>query len=253
MSVATRDNPAQMPEYSISRTNILYALTVITAISMLITFYLALFYAPTDANQGQVQRILYVHVGGFTAGSTAFFMTVVAGIMYLRTRDLKWDRLAISSVEIGLPLMTVTLLTGMAWARPIWNTWWTSDPRLNSMAVMWLLYAAYLTLRSAIDSPDRRARFASVYGILAFISVLYVFIVIRIRPDTLHPVILGPSVYNPLAKGGFELRTSPAIGMTMGIGSTAWMLLAFTLVWYRVRAENIAEKVQAIKLRLMER
>src|SRR5262245_37450768 len=155
MSVATSDRPVQMPEYSISRTNILYATTVVTAIAMLFTFYLALVYAPVDLQQGQVQRILYIHVGGFTAGTTAFFLTVVAGAMYLRTRDLKWDRLAVCSVEIGLPLMTITLLTGMAWARPIWNTWWTSDPRLNSMAVMWLLYAAYLTLRGAIDSPDR--------------------------------------------------------------------------------------------------
>jgi len=176
---------------------------------------------------------------------------VIAGIAYLVTRNKAWDRLALSSVEIGLPLMTITLITGMVWAKPIWNTWWTGDPRLNSMAVMWLLYAAYLTLRGAISSPEQRARLASVYGILAFVSVIYVFMVIRVRTDTLHPVVIGPSPVNPSAKGEFEVRTDLHIGMTLGIGSIFWMLTAFTLIWHRLRMENMAERVQMLKLRLL--
>jgi len=137
------------------------------------------------------------------------------------------------------------------WPRPIWSTWWTGDPRLNSMAVMWLRYAAYLTLRGAINSPDRRARLAAVYGILAFVSVIYVFMIIRVRTDTLHPVVIGPSVSNPAAEGEFEVRTDARIGMTMGIASVAWMLTAGTLVWHRLRAENTAERVQMLKMRLL--
>ncbi len=239
------------PEYPASRTRILNALAVITAIGMLVTFYLALFYAGTDTQQGNVQRIFYMHVGAFTGGATAFFITVVAGIAFLVTRNFAWDRLALASVEIGLPLMTITLLTGAIWARPIWNTWWTSDPRLNSMAVMWLLYAAYLTLRSAIASPDRRARLASVYGILAFVSVVYTFLVIRFRTDTLHPVVIGPSPVNPEAKGEFTVSVDQRIGMTLGIGSIFWMLTAITLIWYRLRLENMAARVEALKMRLL--
>ena len=237
--------------YPANRTRILQALTVITALGMALTIYLALFYAGTDTQQGNVQRIFYMHVGGFTGGATAFFITVIAGIAYLVTRNKAWDRLALSSVEIGLPLMTITLITGMVWAKPIWNTWWTGDPRLNSMAVMWLLYAAYLTLRGAISSPEQRARLASVYGILAFVSVIYVFMVIRVRTDTLHPVVIGPSPVNPSAKGEFEVRTDLHIGMTLGIGSIFWMLTAFTLIWHRLRMENMAERVQMLKLRLL--
>src|SRR5215813_5948035 len=137
---------AQVQEnYSVNRTRLLNILTIITIVTMTAAILMALFYAGTDQQQGNVQRIFYMHVGGFTGGATAFFITVVAGIAYLRTRNPKWDRLALAGVEMGLPLMTVTLITGSIWARPIWNTWWTSDdPRLNSMAVMWLLYAAYL-------------------------------------------------------------------------------------------------------------
>lgn len=238
--------------YPEGRTRLLNGLSVITAILIVATFILALFYAGTDVEQGNVQRIFYMHVGAFTGGATAFFLTVVAGVMYLIQRDPKWDRLAVSSVEIGLPLMLITLVTGMIWARPTWNTWWTSDPRLNSMAIMMLMYAAYLTLRAAIESPERRARFAAVYGIVAFISVIYVFIVIRIRPDTLHPVVLGPSPVESSAKGTFGVK-DPAMIITMSVSSIAWMLAALTLTWHRVRMENVAEKIRARKMQLLSR
>jgi heme exporter protein C len=112
------------------------------------------------------------------------------------------------------------------------------------------MYAAYLTLRNTIESPDRRARFAAVYGILCFISVIYVFMVIRIRTDTLHPVVFGPSPVESMAKGIFPFRVESRMGMTMGIGSTFWMLTAITLMWHRVRLENVAENVRALKMRL---
>ncbi len=237
-------------EYPANRTHLLNILSIVTILAIGATFYLALFYAGTDVDQGDVQRIFYMHVGAFTGGSTAFFLTVVAGIMYLISRDPKWDRLAISSVEIGLPLMLITLVTGMVWARPIWNTWWTGDPRLNSMAVMMLMYAAYLTLRAAIENPERRARFAAVYGIIAFVSVIYVFIVIRIRPDTLHPVVIGPSPVESQAKGTFGLQDSHMI-VTISVSSIAWMLAAITLTWHRVRLENVAERIRARKMQLL--
>ena len=82
-------------------------------------------------------------------------------------------------------------------------------------------------------------------------SVIYVFLVIRIRTDTLHPVVIGPSPVNPTAKGGFEVATDAQIGMTLGIGSIFWMLTAITLVWYRLRLENVAVRVEALKLRLL--
>jgi heme exporter protein C len=237
-------------EYPANRTRLLNILSVITGLAIAATFILGLFYAGTDVEQGNVQRIFYMHIGGFSGGSTAFFITVVAGVMYLIKRDPKWDRLAVSSVEIGLPLMLVTLVTGMIWARPIWNTWWTGDPRLNSMAIMMLMYAAYLTLRAAIESPEQRARFAAVYGIVSFISVIYVFMVIRIRPDTLHPVVLGPSPVESTAKGSFGVK-DPAMIITMSVSSVAWMLTAITLTWYRLRMENVAEKIRARKMQLL--
>jgi heme exporter protein C len=212
---------------------------------------MALFFAGTDAQQGNVQRIFYMHVGSFTGGATAFFITLVASIVYIRTRNPKWDRLALAGVEMGLPMMTINLLTGAIWARPIWNTWWTSDdPRLNSMAVLWLLYAAYLTLRGAVDNAERRQLYAAIYGIFIFVSVIYVFLVIRFRTDTLHPVVFGPSPTQSTAKGGFGVAEAAMI-WTISVSSIGWMLAAFTLVWHRVRVENIADRVRTLKLRVM--
>ncbi len=233
------------------RTRLLLGLSIATVLGMFVMLYMAFFYAGTDAVQGHAQRIFYVHVSSYAGGSVVFFITVLAGIAYLATRNQKWDQLAVSSVEVGLPLMTVCLVTGSAWARPIWNTWWTADPRLNGMAVMWLLYAAYLTLRGAIEDPDRRARFAAIYGILAFASVIYVFMIPRVRDDTLHPVVIGPSVTNPTAQGEFEVRTDPRIGATMGVAMTWWCVAAVVLLWHRVRVENLAAQVQLLKARLL--
>jgi heme exporter protein C len=238
-------------EYPVWRTRLLFGLSAVTLLSMFVMLYMAFFYAGTDAVQGHAQRLFYVHVSSYAGGSVAFFITVVAGIAYLFTRNAKWDRLAVSSVEVGLPMMTVCLVTGSAWARPIWNTWWTADPRLNGMAVMWLMYAAYLTLRGAIEDPDRRARFAAVYGILAFASVVYVFLIPRVRDDTLHPVVIGPSVTNPTAQGEFEVRADPRIGATMGVAMTWWCVAAVVLTWHRVRLENTAARLQALKARLL--
>ena len=61
---------------------------------------------------------------------------------------------------------------GSIWARPVWNTWWTWDPRLTTASIMELIYAAYLMLRSGIEDPDRRARFGAVYAILGFVRTL---------------------------------------------------------------------------------
>ncbi|MCS6872146.1 MAG: cytochrome c biogenesis protein CcsA [Anaerolineae bacterium] len=238
-------------KYPVWRTRLLLGLSVVTFLSMFVMLYMAFFYAGTDAVQGHAQRLFYVHVSSYAGGSVAFFITVIAGVAYLITRNIKWDRLAVSSVEVGLPMMTVCLVTGSAWARPIWNTWWTADPRLNGMAVMWLLYAAYLVLRGAIEDPDRRARFAAIYGILAFASVVYVFLIPRVRTDTLHPVVIGPSVANPNAEGGFEVRTDPRIGATMGVAMTWWCLAAVVLTWHRVRLENTAARLQALKARFL--
>jgi len=231
------------------RLRILQSLTLISVIGLLVTLYMALFYAGTDSLQGHVQRIFYIHVASFSGASIGFGAAVIGGIAYLRSRQSKWDSFALAGVEVGLMLSLITLLTGMVWARPIWNTWWTWDPRLTSAAIMALTYAAYLMLRGGVENPEKRRMFASVYGILAISTVIFTFIVIRIRPDTIHPAVIGPSPAN--AEGGFAMATN--MGITLGVASFVFCIfLAPTLMWWCIRLINLQETVAKLRVELMK-
>lgn len=215
-------------------------LTAVTVISLIAGLLLALVVVGRDPDQGDVQRLFYIHMPSFFGAFFAFGAAVIGGIGYLRTRNIKWDVLAISGVEVGLALSLVNLLTGAIWARPIWNTWWTWDPRLTSAAVMCLTYAAYLMLRNALENPNQRRRFAAVYGILAFATVIYTLMIIRIRPDTIHPTVIGASPTN--AEGTFEATVSTAVALIPNL--IIWgMLIPWTLIWYRIRLQNLVERV----------
>ena len=176
----------------------LQILSAMTAALMLIALDLVFFYAPPEAVMGEVQRIFYFHVPSAWVGGLAFFGTLLAGIAFLRTGDTKWDRIAYSSVEIGVTFATMTLFSGMLWGRPAWNTWWTWDPRLTTFTILLLIYFAYLMLRQGIEDPGRRARFASVYGIVGFVSVPITYFAIQLA-RSIHPVLFGPN--NPNAQG----------------------------------------------------
>lgn len=228
----------------------LTVLTIVTVLATLIGLYLALVYAGTDTEQGEVQRIFYIHMPSFFGAFAAFSATVVGGILYLRTGQPKWDTLALAGVEIGLALAVVNLVTGAIWARPIWNTWWNWDPRLTADAVMVLTYAAYLMLRNAVENAETRRRFASVYGIVAIVTALVTLLIIRFVPETIHPVVVGPSPVN--AEGTFEARTGVAVALVPNI--LIWGgLIPATLIWYRIRLQNYLDQVQALKLAVLSR
>lgn len=226
----------------------LTVLTWLTVVGVAIGLLMSLFYAGTDTMQGDVQRLFYFHMGGFFGAFGAFGVALVAGVQYLRTRDAKWDILALASIEVGVLLAFINLATGSIWARPIWNTFWTWDPRLTSAAIMELTYVAYLMIRKGIENIDTRRRFASVYGILAFGTVIFTLVIIRIRPDTIHPAVIGTESAN--AQGGFAMTTG--IGATLGISVLVWMfLLTPALIWWRIRLENYLERVNRAKAQYM--
>ncbi len=233
-----------------SMPSLLRILTIATIIAVLIGLYMALVFAGTDIDQGDVQRIFYIHMPAFFGAFLAFGATVVGSIQYLRTRKIKWDTLALAGVEVGLALAVVNVVTGSIWARPIWNTWWTWDPRLTSAAIMCLTYAAYLMLRNGIENPEQRRRFAAIYGILAIVTVIMTLIIIRIRPDTIHPTVVGPSPQN--AQGTFELQATTGVSTALLTNLPIWgLLVPITLMWHRIRLQNRVEAVEGLKAKVL--
>lgn len=154
---------------------------------------------------GNLQRVFYFHLASALIGFGAWIVTAVAGGLYLRRRDLKYDRVAVASAEIGVLFIAFVLLTGMLWARPVWNTWWTWDFKLTLSALQFLMYVAYLMLRGGMDDPNRRARFSAVYGIVGALTVPLNFLVSRVL-QSIHPAVFGPSM-NESAKGGTGIET----------------------------------------------
>jgi len=228
-----------------STPRILLAIDLIALLTFIAAALMVFFYAPVEAVMGQVQKVFYFHVAAGWLGMLGYAAAVVAGIVYLVKKNPFWDLVGLGAVEIGLTLMLINIITGSIWARPIWNTWWTWDPRLTTATIMELAYAAYLMLRSGIEDPDRRARFGSVYAIIAFISVPLTFFSIRIF-RTIHPVVIGSN--DPGATGDFNM--TPAMLQTFMVSLLAYSVMFVSLLWHRVRLGQLASKVEQLKLKI---
>ena len=157
------------------------------------TVLAGLFLVPPDAAQGDVQRIMYVHVPSAWLSYAAFFVTLVGSILYLARRDLRFDRFAAASAEIGLVFTGLTIVTGAIWGKATWGKWWDWDPRLTTTAILFVIYAGYLLLRQSLADRQRRARVGAVFGIVGFLNVPIVhFSVLLWRGLHQPPTVIRP-------------------------------------------------------------
>src|SRR5687768_6663648 len=177
-------------------------LDIVSIIVLAIATYLALFFAPTERVMGEVQKVFYFHIGTAWTALLGFILAGVFSVIYLSTKDLKWDRFQVAAIEVSLVFFFITIVLGSIWARPAWNTWWTWDPRLTTASVTELIYIAYFMLRQGIEDPEKRARFGAVYTLLGGLSAPITFMVIRLF-RTIHPVVIGGA--NAAAEGGFDM------------------------------------------------
>lgn len=185
--------------------------------------FLAFLYAPPDAVLGDTQRIFYFHVANAWNGLLAFTVVFVAAIGYLVTRRAGWDRLGLASTEVGVVFITIGVLTGSIWARSAWGVWWDWEPRLTSAFVLWLMYVGTLLVRNLVEDPDRRARYAAVFGIVAFLDVPIVFMSIRWW-RSVHPVVVS--------SGGLSLEPRMVVALVVAV-------LSFTLFYVVLVRERI--------------
>ena len=220
-------------------------LAVTTGVMMLIDIWLIFMVAPTDSVLGHVQRVFYFHVPIAIMSFLAFFVVFIASLGYLIKRTPEWDAIAHASAEVGVVFVTLALLTGIIWARPIWNTWWTWEPRLTTTMILWLIYVAYLMVRSYAPSQSKGAIYGAVVGILGFVDV----------PIVYYSVVWWRSVHPSPVVGPFA--QADALDSTM-----AWILLYsfITFVFFfaymvmeRIELRNTEEALGRIRFTLRRR
>jgi len=222
---------------------LLSILDVLSGLMILAAAGLVFFYAPVEVMMGQVQKVFYFHVATAWVGMLGFLVAAIAGVVYLRKGDLTWDIAGNSAVEISLIFFLTAIILGSIWARPIWNTWWTWEPRLTTAAIVELIYAAYLLLRQGVDDPERRARFSAIYAILGFFSVPLTFISIRLL-RTIHPVVVGSA--EAASQGGFNMD-SP-MKLTFFFSLAAFTVFFADLLWHRIRLGKLRAEVEVLRI-----
>ena len=146
-------------------------LEIIAPLTLLACGLWVFVFAPTETEQGFVQKIMYIHVPSVIVTYLAFFVTFAFGIAYLWKRLLVFDRIAKVSAEIGLIFCAMVLLSGAIWGRPTWGTYWVWDARLTTTLLLFLIFLGYFLLRLSVQDREKEARFASVLGIIGFLDI----------------------------------------------------------------------------------
>jgi len=228
-----------------SKPVLLKILDVLAIVLLGVSTYFALVIAPTELVMGNVQRVFYFHIGTAWTALIGFLFTAVLSVIYLITKDLKWDRYQVAAIEVSLVFFLITIVLGSIWARPAWNTWWTWDPRLTTAAITELIYVAYFMLRQGIDDPDRRARFGAVYALIGGVSAPITFFAIRLF-RTIHPVVISGG--NSEAQGGFDMTSGMLNDMFVAL--IAFTVIFIDLYWNRIRLGNLEDKVEQLKLKV---
>ncbi len=222
----------------------LRGLSILTVLTIGTALVLVFFYAPNEADQGFVQKIFYLHVPLAIVALGGFVFGGIQAIQHLRTRETRYDLRSYVAIHLSLILAVGVLLTGSIWAKASWGHWWVWDePTLVSFLIVFLLYATYQPLRFAIEDPERQARYASVFAVVAGAFVPLNFIAVRLAQNLVHPRVLGTT-------GG---NMPGSMRLTFLI-SLAGMVLLFATLWkYEMASKNAAMQLKKLRRRLLER
>lgn len=197
---------------------------------------LIFFYAPTEAVQGDVQRLFYIHAPTAWVMYIAFITVAAASILVLARRNdwERWDRVAVASAEVGLLFISLVLVVGPIWGHSTWGTWWVWDARLTSTLVLWLIFAGYLLFRATTAPGERRARLSAVIGIIGALDIPVVHSAVYWW-RTQHPT---PTV---LRSEGPQLPGSMLF--TLLVSMVAFSVLFVALLVMRLRIEQARQQV----------
>jgi heme exporter protein C len=218
-------------------------LSIASVVLIVGAFALVFFYAPNDADQGFIQKIFYLHVPLAIVALCGFVAGGVWGIQYLRTGDRAHDLRSYVAIHMSLILAVAALITGSIWAKAAWGHWWVwEEPTLVSFLIVFLLYACYQPLRFSIEDPERQARTAAVFSIVAGAFVPLNFLAVRLAQSFTHPRVLS-------ATGG---SMPGAMRLTFMVSLAAMAVLFITLWKYELTSKQASMQLRALRRRLAD-
>jgi heme exporter protein C len=220
----------------------LRALSLATIATISLAFALVFFYAPLDADQGFVQKIFYIHVPLAIVSLCGFIFGALLAVGHLRTGDRRWDMRSYVAIHMALIFSVGALITGSIWAKASWGHWWVwNEPTLVSFLIVVLLFATYQPLRFSIEDPERQARYASVFAVVAGAFVPMNFIAVRLAQQFVHPRVL--------TLGGGNLPGSMRLTFLVSLLGIA--LLYATFWKYEMAAKNARMQMRALRRTLL--
>jgi heme exporter protein C len=221
----------------------LKSLSIASVVLIVGAFSLVFFYAPNDADQGFIQKIFYVHVPLAIVALCGFVAGGAYGIRYLRSGDRAHDLRSYVAIHLSLVFAVGALVTGSIWAKAAWGHWWVwEEPTLVSFLIVFLLYACYQPLRFSIEDPERQARSAAVFSVVAGAFVPLNFLAVRLAESFTHPRVLS-------ATGG----SMPGEMRLTFLVSLAGMAVLFVTLWkYELTSKQASMQLRALKRRLAD-
>jgi heme exporter protein C len=219
----------------------LRALSIASVVLLTGAFVLVFFYAPNDADQGFIQKIFYLHVPLAIVALFGFVAGGIHALRYLRSGDRAHDLRSYVAIHLSLVIAVAALVTGSIWAKASWGSWWVwEEPTLVSFLIVFLLYACYQPLRFSIEDPERQARYAAVFAIVAGAFVPLNFMAVRMAESLIHPRVLSTT-------GG---AMPGAMRLTFIVSLLGMACLFVTLCKYELASKHATMQLRSLKRRL---
>jgi heme exporter protein C len=209
----------------------------------IVSLYMMFIYAPAEKYMGDVQRIMYMHVPSAGLSYFAFIIMAVTGVLYLWKGTFIWDHVARAAAELGMLFISLLLMTGSLWGRPVWNAWWVWDPRLTTALILWFVYLGYLLLRSSNLETNFKRKVAAIYGIIGLVNVPLVHYSVEWW-RSIHPIVITHEETKMPPEMIYTLFTSSIFFIVFFV-----MLLLYRFTIHQQRDQLLQLKEQIVKYR----
>jgi heme exporter protein C len=217
--------------------------SVVAFVLGLVSLYMMFIYAPTEKYMGDMQRIMYVHVPSAWMAYFSFVIMAIAGALFLWKKALIWDHVAHTAAELGIFFMSLVLITGSLWGRPVWNAWWVWDPRLTTALILWFALLGYLLLRASHMEIHFKRKVAAIYGIIGLVNVPLVHYSVEWW-RSIHPIVITHHEINMPPEMIYTLFTS-AIFFLVFFGLL--LLYRFSIHQYRDQVAQLKEQISRVR------